>query len=265
MRCIWIGRGDDALRRAEALVELASAAGDRVGELCGRIQAGTVELYRGAERATEELAALVEQALPVFQAAGDDLALYLAYSALSEVAEIRGRWDAGWRPSSGPSLMLGGRATYRPAPRGGRAASRFFGTTPVAELLAWLDEHEPTSRAGPVPARLSGRSAGDAGALRRGARDPRPDACGTGGARWRDAAREHHRVRVRRRRAAGRRSRGRGRVRVRGIQAARGGWGTDLPVGRGGERREGAVRARPARRGRSLGRPRGRARRERDA
>src|SRR5439155_15304188 len=30
------GKGDDALRRADSLAERASAAGDRVGELCGR-------------------------------------------------------------------------------------------------------------------------------------------------------------------------------------------------------------------------------------
>ena len=42
---LWTGRADDALRRADALAERASAAGDRVGELCGRIQAGVVGLY----------------------------------------------------------------------------------------------------------------------------------------------------------------------------------------------------------------------------
>ena len=139
---IWIGRGDDALRRAEALVELASASGDRVGELCGKIQAGTVGLYRGAERAAEELAALVEQALPLFEAAGDDMALYLAYAALSEVAEIRGRWDAGMEPYE-RAIAHARRAGYLPPSTAGRGgASRFFGTTPVAELLAWLDEQE---------------------------------------------------------------------------------------------------------------------------
>jgi class 3 adenylate cyclase/tetratricopeptide (TPR) repeat protein len=139
---IWIGRGDDALRRAESLAERASASGDRVGELCGMIQAGIVGLYRGAERAPEVLAALVEQALPPFEAAGDDMALYLAYAALSEVAEIRGRWDDGM-VSFERALAHARRAGYLPPSTVGRgASSRFFGTTPVAELLAWLDENE---------------------------------------------------------------------------------------------------------------------------
>ena len=92
---IWTGRNDDALRRADALAERASAAGDRVDELCGRIQEGIIGIYLGTEGATEKLAALVEQALPVFETADDDLALYVAYSALAEVAETRARMDAG--------------------------------------------------------------------------------------------------------------------------------------------------------------------------
>jgi len=139
---IWIGRGDEALGRAEALAELASASGDRVGELCGQIQAGAVNLYRGSEHAPEELTALVERALPLFEAAGDDMALYLAYSARSEAAEIRGRWDAG-RDAYERAIAHARRAGYiPPGTVGRRAASRFFGTTPVAELLVWLDENE---------------------------------------------------------------------------------------------------------------------------
>ena len=142
---IWIGRGDHALRRAEALTELASASGDRVGELSGQIQMGTVELYRGSERAAEDLEALVERALPLFQAADDQMALYLAYAALSEAAEIRGRWDTGIDAYE-RAFAHARRAGYLPPSTLGRgAASRFFGTTPVGELLAWLDEHELAS------------------------------------------------------------------------------------------------------------------------
>jgi class 3 adenylate cyclase/tetratricopeptide (TPR) repeat protein len=140
----WTGRGDAALRRADALAERASAAGDRVGELCGRIQGRMFRLNLEPEGAQEKLAELVEQALPVFQAAGDDLALYIAYSALSELAGMRAQDDTAleayeravshYARQAGhlPSLLL---AT--------RASCRFFGTTPVPEVLAWLDENEP--------------------------------------------------------------------------------------------------------------------------
>ncbi len=140
---LWSGRADDALRRADALVDRAAAAGDRVGELSGRIQAGIIGIYLGTEGATESLAALVEQALPLFEAADDDLALYIAHSALAEVAETRGRMDAGLEAFE-RALAHARRAGHVPPGFLGRRAScRFFGTTAVSELLAWLDENEP--------------------------------------------------------------------------------------------------------------------------
>ena len=78
-----------------------------------------------------------------------------------------------------------------------RAACRFFGTTPVSELLAWLDENEP--RAG----RDHFLRAYRAGALAMLGRFDEARAilaeiaCGAGGARRRSPAREHHRLRVR--------------------------------------------------------------------
>ena len=140
---LWTGRSDDALRRADALAERASAAGDRVGELCGKIQAGTIGIYLGTEGATEKLAALVEQTLPLFEAADDDLALYIAYSALAEVAETRAQMDAGLEAFERAFAHAQRAGHLPPSFLGNRAAFRFFGTTPVSELLAWLDENEP--------------------------------------------------------------------------------------------------------------------------
>ena len=88
----WTGRPENAVRRADALAERAAAAGDRLGELCGRIEAGMCRLELEPD-AAEKLLVLVEQTLPVFEAAGDDVALYVGYSALGEVTGIRGRYD----------------------------------------------------------------------------------------------------------------------------------------------------------------------------
>ena len=95
------------------------------------------------EGATEKLAALVEQALPVFQAAGDDLALYIAYSALGEVAWLRAQMDAALEAGEQAFAHARQAGHLPPGLMGSRAAVRFFGTTPVSELLAWLDENEP--------------------------------------------------------------------------------------------------------------------------
>jgi class 3 adenylate cyclase/tetratricopeptide (TPR) repeat protein len=140
------GKIGDALRRAGSLAERASAAGDRVAELCGRIKEGVCRILLEPEGATERLAALVEQALPVFEAAGDELALYTAYSALGQVANMRAQMDA--------VLNAYERADAH-ARRAGlpyelfrwRAYARYWGTTPVSELLALLDEQE--ARGGP--------------------------------------------------------------------------------------------------------------------
>jgi class 3 adenylate cyclase/tetratricopeptide (TPR) repeat protein len=155
---LWTGRGDDALRRADDLAERASAAGNRVGELCGRIQGGVFRLNRHGhprapaalpaaaaepEGAREKLDTLLEQALPVFQSAGDDLALYIAYSALAEAAERRAQMDAALEAHE-QAFAYARQAGHVPAGfLAWRAACRFFGTTPASELLAWLDENEP--------------------------------------------------------------------------------------------------------------------------
>ena len=88
-----IGRSDEALQRAVSLTERASASGDRVRELCGRILETHTRLNIEPEGETDRLARLVEEALPVFEAARDDVALHIAYTALELVALMRARMD----------------------------------------------------------------------------------------------------------------------------------------------------------------------------
>jgi class 3 adenylate cyclase len=72
---LWAGRVDEALRRAESLAHRATTAGDEVGQLCGRIRATEVRMLLEPEGETAKLNALVEEALPIFEAAQADLAL----------------------------------------------------------------------------------------------------------------------------------------------------------------------------------------------
>ena len=136
------GRGADAVRRADALALRASLAGDRIGELFGRLTAGLWRINLEPEGAAEELAVLVEQARPVFEAAGNDLALYVLHFARGEVAHNRGHLDIALK-----AMEQAARHALRAGlPRrliGWLAAFRTWGTTPVSELLAWLDENEP--------------------------------------------------------------------------------------------------------------------------
>ncbi len=135
----WAGRREEAVRRADALIERASDAGDRVGELCAKIKRAELRL----DLEPEKLAALVEGALPVFHAAHNDLALYIAYSTLSELAWRRALVDESLDASERAFAHARQAGHQPPEALGLRAAGRFFGTTPLSELLAWLDENEP--------------------------------------------------------------------------------------------------------------------------
>jgi class 3 adenylate cyclase/tetratricopeptide (TPR) repeat protein len=142
----WVGKGREAARRAGSVAERAAAAGDRLGELCARLEEGMQRVYLEPEGAVERLAELAEQALPVFEAAGDDFALHVAYRALGHVANARGQMDALVETSE--------RAAYH-AQRVGFPnqhllawceVARFHGTTPASELLARQDERDERER-----------------------------------------------------------------------------------------------------------------------
>ena len=92
------------------------------------------------------MAALVERALPVFEAAGDHLALYVAYNTLAWVEDHHLRGDAALEAAERALAHARQAGHLPPGSIASRAGGRFFGTTPVSELLAWLDE--PEQRAG---------------------------------------------------------------------------------------------------------------------
>jgi len=137
----WAGRGSDALDSARSLAERAAAAGDRVAELCARIKEGVFRVYLEPEGAAEQLAVLLDEALPAFEDAGDDVALYVACHALGQVKLMHAQMDA-LRDAYERAAAHAQRAGSPDEFLTGRAMGRFAGTTPVSELLAWLDEQE---------------------------------------------------------------------------------------------------------------------------
>ncbi len=141
----WMGNGASALARADAIAERAAAEGDQVGEMWGRIQAGIIRVSIEPEGAAERLAGIVERAQPVFRAAGSDLALCTACQALGMVAFERAQADAALEAYD-QAAVHARRAGLQEEFLDWRALCRFYGTTPVSGVLAWLDDHE--SRAG---------------------------------------------------------------------------------------------------------------------
>lgn len=140
------GRGDDASRLASAAADRAAAAGDSVAELVARIKLSLVRMSVDPEGAAEQLAALGSQALSVFEASRDDFAIHVAYLALGEAAHQRGRMDDE-RDAKERALAHArrtGLAHYEASILPSLATARLRGTTPVGELLKWLDAQEAT-------------------------------------------------------------------------------------------------------------------------
>jgi class 3 adenylate cyclase/tetratricopeptide (TPR) repeat protein len=138
------GEPKDASRLARSLSERARAADDEIGDLCGRIKEGELRIYLQPEGAAGALAELVDKALPVFEAAGDELALYVAYRALAQVAHMRALMDTALEALETAVVQARRRGLphreMSAQPQLG--AARYFGSTAVSDLIAWLDEQE---------------------------------------------------------------------------------------------------------------------------
>ncbi|MGH3111225.1 MAG: AAA family ATPase [Gaiellaceae bacterium] len=141
------GNGDEALARARSLAERAASAGDRVAELCGRIEEHLIAIFVEPEGVTNELAEIVEEALPLFEAAGDHVALYIARTALGEVANMRGQMDLVFAEFERASTHAA-RAAMPDRTLGWRALTLLFGTTRVPDVLAWLGAHDDREHRG---------------------------------------------------------------------------------------------------------------------
>ena len=140
----WETKVEEARDRARSVSERAVVTGDRVGELCGRIHEAVLHISIRPAGAADALEALVAEALPVFEAAGDELALRVAYRALGSVANMRAQMDqmaAAYDQAEAHAAPAGGTALV-----GYQGHARFHGSTPLTELLAWLEEQDPRER-----------------------------------------------------------------------------------------------------------------------
>ena len=129
----------------------AAAAADSVRRHCMLLEEGVIRIYLEPEGATERLARLVDEALPVFEAARDDVALAVGYWASFQVEWMGARMDAA-RVAGERSIEHSRRAAlpqreYKLLPQ--LSAAQFHGSTPLPELEAWLDEQEAAGRRHP--------------------------------------------------------------------------------------------------------------------
>jgi class 3 adenylate cyclase/tetratricopeptide (TPR) repeat protein len=140
----FTGQPQETYRHLTAAAERAATVGDRVGELCMRLDAGVFRLYVEPEGAAAALDEIIAEASPELEAAGDHFALHLLHFARAQVAHYRSRFDD--ESEDLDLVMYHAQRTGLPhlvlwaVPAGG--ASRFYGATPLPEVLAWLDQRE---------------------------------------------------------------------------------------------------------------------------
>jgi class 3 adenylate cyclase/tetratricopeptide (TPR) repeat protein len=138
------GQVQTAYDAAGELVERAAANGDRTAEQTAAIDRARFATFVDPEGSTDRLERLANEALPEFQRAGNELALFIAFFGLASVAHMRGSMDAGRDAADRAAAVAESlglphlHAWVQPY----RVATRFHGTTPLAEVLAWWEEQE---------------------------------------------------------------------------------------------------------------------------
>ncbi|MGH2996405.1 MAG: adenylate/guanylate cyclase domain-containing protein, partial [Gaiellaceae bacterium] len=137
-----VGRIADAEDLLNDSAERAAAVGRRRDELHARVEAASLHLHHDADGATEEHLAVVREAIPVFEALGDDLGLARAWRLASHEGWVSCRYammaDALERAQT-HARQTGDRPIKEEVEKW-LAFSHFSGPTPVAEAIARIQE-----------------------------------------------------------------------------------------------------------------------------
>ena len=101
----YAGRPADGEELLAGTAARAAARGQRALELRALLTRTRIASHTDPEGQVAELLELAEEALPVFEAAGDERGQVSAWMAIAEFEHNRARWEARTRPSSGPQTM----------------------------------------------------------------------------------------------------------------------------------------------------------------
>ena len=139
------GQGAEAvLSGLGEAAERFARAGNRGAELGVRLDRVGYELvFSPTASGAERLRDLAGEALPVFDAAGDDWGLSVVHSALLLAEEHEGSW-AGVAAAAERVAVHAQRADYHLLIDWGErylVQAQYYGATPVEECLRWLEEH----------------------------------------------------------------------------------------------------------------------------
>jgi len=141
-----------AIERSAAATKHAAADGDQVTELALRVQGGILDVFVAAEGAVGRLEALVAEALPKCETAGDHLALAIANHGAWTLATVRGLHDdaAAAADQALEHAQLAGFPHYDAHLLPSAARGRWYGSTPIPELLDWLDAQGQAGNTNPI-------------------------------------------------------------------------------------------------------------------
>jgi class 3 adenylate cyclase len=128
--------GDDAFANA---LRVAGSGSDEPGVLRARLELGCAALFGDPVHKADELLALIDRAVPVFEEAGDERSLGRAFAAMGFVHMFRGE-NAAWEHAEERSRIHLRRAGWSPSGAPGDiAAAAVQGPTPIREVLARLN------------------------------------------------------------------------------------------------------------------------------
>jgi class 3 adenylate cyclase/tetratricopeptide (TPR) repeat protein len=146
----FCGNTEDPYRLLMEAAQRAADVGDRLGELCARLEGGVFKLFVEPEGASAELEAVIAEAIPELDSAGDPFGLYILHFARSMLAHGRNQYDQ--EIEAFDKAVFHARQTGMPHTVAwtitGGGMARLYGSTPLAEVLAWIDEREAEFSAG---------------------------------------------------------------------------------------------------------------------
>jgi class 3 adenylate cyclase/tetratricopeptide (TPR) repeat protein len=139
----FVGKPDEAWRSLLALADRAVSGQDRVGELSALLEAGVFKFFVEPDGAMDELEAVIAEAWPELEAAGDDFGLHVLHFARSAAAHIRNLSDEEIAAAEQSRFYAerSGLPHFAKLLSGGGGA-RMNGSMPIADVLAWLDERD---------------------------------------------------------------------------------------------------------------------------
>jgi class 3 adenylate cyclase/tetratricopeptide (TPR) repeat protein len=148
------GQGAEAVSGLAEAAGRAGASGNRIAELGLRLEQANLESVTGPS--AERLRELAAEALPVFEAAGDEWGLTVACGSLLLAEELQARSQADIAAAAERVVGHARRADDRVWVDWGESQlvhAQYYGATPVEECLRWLDEHPDVERRRVLPCR----------------------------------------------------------------------------------------------------------------